>query len=157
MNDIELYRATVFDYNQIAELWEASVRATHHFLSEEDILFFKDAVLRVYLPTAKQLFYIKNEADCIIAFLGIEDKNIDMLFIHPSERGKGYGKSLVSFAVHKYHIETVDVNEQNEQAVGFYKKLGFKVVSRDEFDSAGKPYPILHMRLPLRKWIQLWK
>jgi len=41
----------------------------------------------------------------------------------------------------------VDVNEQNDQALGFYKGNGFKVISRSEMDSSGKPYPILHLEL----------
>ena len=34
---------------------------------------------------------------------------------------------------------------RNEQALGFYLKYGFSVVSRSERDGTGKPYPILHM------------
>ena len=37
------------------------------------------------------------------------------------------------------------MNEQNAQAVGFYEHMGYKVVSRDELDTEGKPYPILHL------------
>jgi hypothetical protein len=41
----------------------------------------------------------------------------------------------------------VDVNEQNEQALGFYLRMGFEVEGRSELDSTGKPFPLLHMRL----------
>jgi putative acetyltransferase len=41
----------------------------------------------------------------------------------------------------------VDVNEQNEQAVGFYQRMRFGVEGRSELDSQGKPFPLLHMRL----------
>ncbi len=40
---------------------------------------------------------------------------------------------------------TTNVNEQNEQAVGFYKKVGFKVTGRSEVDDLGKPYPLLNL------------
>ena len=40
----------------------------------------------------------------------------------------------------------VDVNEQNEAALGFYKALGFSVVARSPTDAAGRPFLILHMR-----------
>ncbi|MDO2162471.1 hypothetical protein Q2430_27050, partial [Escherichia coli] len=33
----------------------------------------------------------------------------------------------------------------NEQAVGFYKKVGFKVTGRSEGDDLGKPYPLLNL------------
>jgi putative acetyltransferase len=40
----------------------------------------------------------------------------------------------------------LDVNEQNEQAVGFYRRLGFEVVGRSAEDGLGQPFPLLHMK-----------
>jgi putative acetyltransferase len=40
----------------------------------------------------------------------------------------------------------VDVNEQNEAALGFYEALGFSVVGRSPTDEAGRPFPVLHMK-----------
>ena len=65
----------------------------------------------------------------------------------PQYRGQGIGKVLVEFSIAEFDIEKVDVNEDNEQALGFYTKMGFKVVERSEKDGLGKPYPILHMKL----------
>ena len=70
-----------------------------------------------------------------------------MLFIHPDWRGHGAGEQLLSFAVKDLGTYLLDVNEQNEQAVGFYLHMGFEVVGRSELDDFGKPYPLLHMRL----------
>jgi putative acetyltransferase len=38
-----------FEYKEVVEVWEASVRATHHFLKEEDIAYFKPLILNTYL------------------------------------------------------------------------------------------------------------
>jgi len=38
------------------------------------------------------------------------------------------------------------VNEHNDQAVGFYRQLGYELIGRQEMDSLGRPFPILHMR-----------
>jgi putative acetyltransferase len=134
------------EYNEIVNIWEASVRATHHFLKEEDIQFFKPLILNTYLD-AVELKCVRNEENKIIGFLGVAEQNLEMLFIHPDFRGKQIGKTLLNFSIEKMNVKKVDVNEQNEQAVGFYKKCGFEISSRSELDSSGKPYPTLHMKL----------
>ena len=63
-------------------------------------------------------------------------------------QGKGYGKRLMEYARDKKHMDKVDVNEQNEKALQFYLHLGFQIIGRDETDSMGKPFPILHLQLP---------
>ena len=70
-----------------------------------------------------------------------------MLFINPLHRGKGVGKQLLLYAIDQLEVNKVDVNEQNEQALGFYKHFGFEVKRRSALDSSGKPYPTLHMEL----------
>ena len=134
------------EYPAVVELWEASVRATHHFLKEEDILYFKPLILNHYLD-AVQLSCIRDNTGVILGFQGVAEENLEMLFIHPDQRGKGIGKVLLEHAVKKLGITKVDVNEQNNQALGFYQHYGFEVISRSELDSSGKPYPILHMEL----------
>ena len=70
-----------------------------------------------------------------------------MLFIHPEYRGRKIGKLLLDYSLENLAVTKVDVNEQNEQAVGFYTHCGFEVIGRSELDATGKPYPILHMEL----------
>ncbi|MDG4715065.1 GNAT family N-acetyltransferase [Winogradskyella marincola] len=133
------------EYKEVVELWEASVRATHHFLKEEDIEHFKPLILNTYLD-AVELKCIRNNRK-IVGFLGVAGQTLEMLFIHPDSRGKGIGKTLLNYSIDKLKVTKVDVNEQNEQAVGFYKHSGFEVIKRSELDSSGKPYPTLHMEL----------
>lgn len=134
------------EYNDVVDIWEASVRATHHFLKEEDIQYFKPLILNTNLD-AVELKCVRNEEDKIIGFLGVADENLEMLFIHPDCRGQQIGKTLLNFSIEKMNVKKVDVNEQNDQAVGFYEKCGFETTSRSELDSSGKPYPTLHMEL----------
>ena len=53
----------------------------------------------------------------------------------------------MEWAVARQGADSVDVNEQNPQAVGFYLRMGFAVVGRSETDDADRPFPILHLRL----------
>ncbi len=132
--------------DELVEVWEASVRSTHHFLTEKDIQFFKPLVRDKYIP-AVELYTIWNEQNRIAAFMGLSDELIEMLFVHPEEQGKGYGKQLIEFAIYNKHIFKVDVNEQNEKATSFYLNRGFDITGRDETDPSGNPFPILHLSL----------
>ena len=136
------------DYVEVVDLWEASVRATHHFLHESDIQYFKPLILNQYLDQV-ELSCLRDQAGKIAGFLGVAEGKIEMLFIHPDARGQGVGKRLLLYAVHDLGAKEVDVNEQNEQAVGFYHHLGFKTISRSPLDGMGKPYPLLHMSYTL--------
>lgn len=115
-------------------------------MKEEDIQYFKPIILNTYLATV-ELKCVRNEEGRIIGFLGVADQNLEMQFIHPHYGGRQIGNSLLHFSIEKMNVRKVDVNEQNDQAVGFYKKCRFETTSRSELDSSGKPYPTLHMEL----------
>ncbi|MBL4677066.1 MAG: acetyltransferase [Mucilaginibacter sp.] len=141
---INIRQPQLAEYPLLVELWEASVRATHHFLTEKDIEFYRPLVATC-LPMLKVHCVDANER--IKGFIATGEQMIQALFIHPDARGKGVGKKLIDFAITDLNIVKVDVNEQNEQAVGFYEYLGFKIIGRSKLDGAGKPYPILNMEL----------
>lgn len=134
------------NYEELMEVWENSVRATHNFITEEDIAFFKPIIIKESLPVLT-LKCIKDGNGSILGFVGIEGSKIEMLFISDKARGKGIGKQLLQYAIEQLGSNKVDVNEQNPLAVGFYEYMGFKVVSRSPFDDMGKPFPTLHMTL----------
>ena len=132
--------------SQLLEVWEDSVKATHLFLSSEEIKNIKE-----YVPQAisgvSHLVIIENESHQPIAFMGIEDRKLEMLFIKNSERGKGLGKQLLNYGIKNYNVNELAVNEQNPNAKGFYEYMGFKTYKRTELDEQGNQYPILYMRL----------
>lgn len=134
------------EYPEVVDVWEASVRATHHFLPEEDIQYFKPLILNNYLD-AVELRCIKGSKGKILGFLGVANQSIEMLFLHPDSIGKGLGRQLLNYAIESFSANKVDVNEQNPEAIKFYQHCGFKVISRSPLDPLGKPYPILHLSL----------
>lgn len=82
----------------------------------------------------------------MIAFMGIENQRLEMLFLLSAERGKGVGKQLLQYGIENYGIQELTVNEQNPQAVGFYRHMGFKTYKRTDYDEEGNPYPLLYMK-----------
>ena len=132
--------STADDFEELTELWEGSVRATHHFIPEQYILKLKPLVWSVYLRSMP--VYTVRGPERIEGFMGINGDMLEMLFVHPQAMGKGVGKKLLKYAINSCRVRYVDVNEQNEQAYGFYRHLGFKVIGRDATDASGEPYPI---------------
>lgn len=169
------------ELDALTALWEASVRATHDFLSEEDIPFFRQMVRNEALPGTTLYVIRESEAGTnrsgdacgsggayagaektggcrrksggagkfggFTAFAGVAGEMLEMLFVAPGARGKGFGRQLVNYVTRHCGVRRVDVNEQNPQAAGFYERMGFRTAGRDAADPSGRPYPILHMEL----------
>ncbi len=147
MGDIvQIKAAQKSDHAILIEIWEASVRATHDFLPDAHIAALKPLILNQYFD-AVDLKIACDDSGQILGFCGVHDGNIEMLFIAPEARGKGVGKQLALNAITHQAATKVDVNEQNDQALGFYKHMGFRVIGRSPLDGQGNPYPLLHMAL----------
>ena len=150
MNDVrQIRRARAADYDTLVALWERSVRATHDFLTEADIGALRPLVRDALSDDALELWVLTEKADVPIGFMGLAGHDIAALFLEPARRGQGSGRRLVAHAQQLRDGDlTVDVNEQNPAARGFYEALGFEVVGRSPLDDGGRPFPILHMRRP---------
>jgi len=135
------------EIDALVALWERSVRATHDFLSEADIAELRPRVGEALRDEALDLWVLVDGHDRPIGFLGLAGDDVSALFLDPDHRGQGGGRLLVAHAqALRGGALTVDVNEQNPAARGFYEALGFEVVGRSPVDDDGRPFPLLHMR-----------
>lgn len=132
---------------KLLEIWEKSVQATHAFLSEEEILKIKEYVPGAICGVETLLVLFDKGENSPLGFMGIENKKIEMLFLSPDARGKGFGKMLIQYGIKNYSAAEVTVNEQNPKAKGFYEHLGFKTYKTSATDEQGNPYPIAWMKL----------
>lgn len=131
--------------DRLTDVWNISVRTSHHFLTEKDIAGLRPQV-KAALQGIEHLVVVWNE-DAPAGFMGIQEQKIEMLFLSASCIGKGIGKELIDIAINEYDAVYVDVNEQNEKAEGFYRHMGFRTFRRDETDDQGNPFPVLRMKL----------
>ena len=129
----------------LLNVWESSVKATHLFLSDDEIKNIKQYVPRAILEIPI-LVVAKNEAGNPIGFMGISDKSLEMLFIEDKSRGFGIGKMLLNYGMENYSVNNLTVNEQNPLAQGLYEHMGFRVYKRTELDEQGNAYPLLYMK-----------
>lgn len=133
------------DTDRLVDIWRGAVDATHDFLDPGDRQAIETEV-RAFFPTANFQVAVDSQ-DIPIGFMLLNDAHLEALFISPDRRGQGIGKLLVQRAMRSHERLTVDVNEQNAPALGFYKWLGFEITGRSFIDGQGRPYPLLHMQL----------
>ena len=145
MKIVEIKQITPLLLQQLLEIWESSVKATHLFLSDSEIESIKKYVPQA-LKEVPYLIIAENENETPIAFMGIDKQKLEMLFVSNEQRGKGIGKRLIEYGIEIYSINELAVNEQNPFAKGFYEHMGFQVYKRSNYDEQGNYYPLLYMK-----------
>jgi putative acetyltransferase len=143
--NFKIEKYTDKDREQILNIWKKSVLATHDFLNSTDFEEIKQLVQTFNFNDFE--VYCLKQNDKVAGFIGLAERKIEMLFFSPEYIGKGLGRKLTDFAFSELQADKVDVNEQNTNAVKFYKKLGFKTYERTDKDDQGKEYPLLRMKL----------
>jgi putative acetyltransferase len=137
---------TAADRPRLLEVWEAAVRATHHFLAEEDILFYRRMLGEQYLDLVK-LSCLRDADGSVPGFAGTAEDRLEMLFVDPEQHSRGLGKALLRHAIERDGVRFVDVNEQNPGALAFYLSQGFERIGRSALDGDGRPFPLIHLQL----------
>ncbi len=111
----------------LLEVWESSVRATHLFLSNGEI-----DNIRQYVPQALKgvphLAAAENETGDLIGFMGISGQMLEMLFVSAQERGKGVGKQLLAYGMEHYAVRELAVNEQNPRRRASMSTWAFRFI-----------------------------
>ena len=107
--DPTFFRPAATDFDALTALWEASVRATHHFLDEAYIRYLKPLIRNEYLKSV-ELYGLRGNDGAIVAFMGVSERKIEMLFVDPAFREMGLGRHLVEYAIDRLHVTRVDVN-----------------------------------------------
>jgi putative acetyltransferase len=137
-------KAAAEDHDTLVDIWLRSVTATHGFLTEQDIHALLPELRNVAL--AKLELWVLSSGERAIGFLGLSGSKVEALFLVPESLRLGGGRMLLDHARRLKGALTVDVNEQNAEAVRFYEACGFTVIGRSPVDSSGRPFPLLHMR-----------
>lgn len=143
-------KGSTIDIPVLLDIWRRSVKLSHKFLTPDDITSLE--------PEARQGLGVMElwvaEVEGIPAgFMAMNANMIEALFIDPDHIGRKLGSSLIDHAKKVRGNDTelrVDVNEDNLNALGFYLAQGFKQTGRSPIDSAGRPWPLLHLSLSLR-------
>ncbi|XVH31885.1 GNAT family N-acetyltransferase [Haloferacaceae archaeon DSL9] len=98
--------------------------------------FFTDA----YRRSTSHLYYEDGE---LVAFATVRrDGYILFLAVSPGARGRGYGERLVAEIATDHRSVTCHARTTNENALGFYEHLGFRIVRRIDgyYEDRGDAY-----------------
>ncbi|SHN30300.1 GNAT family N-acetyltransferase [Gracilibacillus kekensis] len=113
------------ELDQLMEIWLNANLEAHAFVGKEYWLA-KEENVRKLLPQA--MLYVAFSKQKIVGFIGISDVYIAGLFVEHSFRKQGIGKALLEYVKQLSDQLTVHVYKENEQAVRFYSKNGFRVI-----------------------------
>lgn len=142
-NKYKIEHITPSLYQELIDVWKASVQKSHHFFKPKELSFYEPYILK-YIFSETVIYAIRCNKK-IGGFICLSQNKVEMLYVHPSHQHKNIGKTLLLFAVNDLKIYKVDVHEENAEAVGFYMHLGYKIISKDKYDGNGKPHPLLHL------------
>lgn len=82
------------DQPTLLDIWERSVRASHDFLSEQDIELIRAVVNERALPHL-ELWVLCNGAQEPMGFMGLDENRLEAMFIDPSHFRQGGGFEVV--------------------------------------------------------------
>lgn len=134
------------EWPRLAAVWRSAVEATHSFLTPADVEHYGRLLLSDYLGSVDLL--VAEGRPGVVAFAGTRGAHLAMLFVGAEHRGLGVGTRLVDVVAARYPELSVDVNEQNPDALAFYLRRGFRVVGRSALDNDGRPFPLVHLVRP---------
>lgn len=145
------------ELEELLDLWLRSVRATHSFLDEDDVVFYHPMV-RELLASDLELWAAYDDAGDLVGFMALDGPDrdeapqgakakLEALFIDPARLRQGFGELLTRRAIERKGPLALDVNEHNPGALAFYRRMGFTETGRSPCDGAGKPFPLIHMEL----------
>ena len=113
-----------------AASWQASHRA---FCSADFVALHtpkrQEAYISQKMSEGSRFFLLKDPLP--LAVVSVRDSLIEDLYVLPEAQGKGYGTTLLRFAVSQCTgVPTLWILENNERAAALYRRIGFSETGR---------------------------
>ena len=157
---LTIQKANIDDAIEIKELLRETWNSTYaDILSPDEIEkvtseWHSLKLLRKQIKNPKVLFLVVKLGDELIALCNTsimkgDHINIQRLYVRPGYQGQGIGSKLikeVSIRFPKCRKIDLEVEEQNDRAIAFYQKQGFKKVGKKVFTVASVRMPSLIMK-----------
>lgn len=135
---------------ELLALWVASWRATYADIAfETRCAWLLDRLAALEAQGAQTLCLWDEAPKSLLGFVTIDPETgwLDQLCVHPEQFGAGVGAALLAAARERSpRLVRLDVNADNDRAVRFYQREGFKSVGSGMPSKSGRETLILEWR-----------
>ncbi len=115
------------DAEAVVRIWlEASIQA-HSFIEKAYWEGKIEDMRTLYLPLSEIIVYEDEDTGGVIAFMAFVEDYLAALFVAPAHQKKRVGTRLLSLAKKMRSTLDLSVYAENERAVAFYRKNGFRM------------------------------
>lgn len=126
------------DTQILSRIWLDASLLAHPFIGTQRLREQQRLIEDTYLPLSET--FVAAQAGNPVGFISLLDNFIGGLFVAPAQQGKGIGRRLIAHALDLKGELSLEVYTANEQAMRFYRSLGFLEVSRRSTDDDGLPF-----------------
>ncbi|MDD4555870.1 MAG: N-acetyltransferase [Alphaproteobacteria bacterium] len=123
------------DLEEIMKIWLETNLKAHHFVDSD---YWKNNFNFVKMVMPQSEVYVAEENGKIVGFIGLVEGYIAGLFVDEKHQRKGIGKALLREAQKRYNLLTLNVYVRNNDAVRFYLKHEFELVTKQTNPDTGE-------------------
>ena len=118
------------DTEAVIRLWlEASI-LSHSYIDKPYWEENADAMRTLYLPLSEVVVDEDKDTGEVVAFIAFVEDYLAALFVAPAHQKKGVGSRLLALAKKMRDTLELSVYAENERAVAFYRKNGFRMTDK---------------------------
>ena len=123
------------DINRVAEIWLDTNLKAHHFISEQ---YWRDNFEMVKEMLSQAELYVYEDENTIQGFVGLNEYDIEGIFVWSEAQSKGVVKQLIDFVKGIKRQLRLRVYQKNTRAVSFYQKQDFQIESEYIDENTGE-------------------
>jgi len=129
------------DVEKMLDIWLSGSKQAHNFVPKEYWQKMVPSVRKYYLPNTES--YVFEDKHQVKGFVStIDDKYIGALFVDPKYQKQKIGSKLINYVKNMHPELSLKVFTKNKDALRFYQKNGFKIMS-EQTDEGTKEQELL--------------
>lgn len=125
------------DLPAVMQIWIDTNICSHNFIPK-NYWFENYEMVQTILPQAEIYVFEDDDTKQINGFIGLSGNYIEGLFIKTDFQAQGLGKQLLEYVKNFKSNMKLSVYQKNIQAIQFYKREGFSIVSEKYDDSTNE-------------------